>query len=229
MFVSIYSYSAGITLFASDLVMDNGIKPNRRKDRFKDPGDLPAGRLDLKDRFKDPVDLSAGRLDFREPGVEPFNYDTQDGRKVDNVAEELKELLLRETITRDEYKTLKVSNELTSFNSVCCTDLKQNGCLPTSNVKHLSLAPYPYNDSGIPVNWTETKSCTTNSIYQLITLSAGDEEYDSIHNEMENSGIDVTKIERLENIYLLSRFKSETEDIQRHRPEGTSKNHVHCI
>lgn len=142
----------------------------------------------------------------------------------DSVAEELEELLQRETISHQEYQRLRKTNMLPDNAGVCTLTEDESAILhdgnlcSSSNGKHSqSLNPFPYNEDGIPVNWT---SNCEQSIYDIVTLTPGEKEYDYICDEMKSAGIQITKIQRLENIHLLDRFKSETEHIKKHRQLG---------
>lgn len=147
----------------------------------------------------------------------------------DRVAEELEELLQRETISHQEYQRLRKTNRLPDNSEVTSTEkidelatLHDVELGSTNNAKHSqSFDPFPYNENGIPVNWT---SNCKQSIYDIVTLNRGEKEYDYICDEMKSVGIQITKIERLENIHLLDRFKSETEHIKKHRQLGFNMN-----
>ncbi|XP_063421355.1 uncharacterized protein LOC134706388 [Mytilus trossulus] len=148
----------------------------------------------------------------------------------DRVAEELEDLLQRETISHQEYQRLRKTNRLPDNFGVCTLTenidesaiLYDGNLCSSSNAKHSQpFNPFPYNENGIPVNWT---SNCKHSIYDIVTLSPGQKEYDHICDEMKSVGIQITKIERLENIHLLDRFKSETEHIKKHRQLGFNMN-----
>lgn len=146
----------------------------------------------------------------------------------DRVAEELEELLQRETISHQEYQRLRKTNRLPDNAGVCTLTEDESAILhdgnlcSSSNAKHSqSLNPFPYNENGIPVNWT---SNCEQSIYDIVTLTPGEKEYDYICDEMKSAGIQLTKIQRLENIHLLDRFKSETEHIKKRRQLGFNMN-----
>lgn len=185
------------------------VKKSRRKDRFKN------------------VDVSEDNS---------TKIDTSQVHPREDISHELEELFQRGIISSEQFQKLNQRTNLSTSEYVPIENLsnkringdyKENDMFLTdSECYKPMIAPFPFKDNGIPVNWTGniTNMSGASNIHNVIVLEQGMGEYDSIKGEMEQAGLIVTKIERLENIYLLNRFKTETEDIIKHRRKGFNVN-----
>ena len=146
---------------------------------------------------------SQGILPKDFPSVNTGDYEKYDDA---DLAEEIKVLLAKGVIT-DEDAELMRRNWQSSLKSARLLDCRScRICIPS------------FNRNGIPVNWTD---CDKNSkIHKLVKLKPGFDIYNLIEQEFCKVNIGIKKIERLENVRQLRRFKSESEEIQNHRSPG---------
>lgn len=148
-------------------------------------------------------------------GVLPKDFpslNTGDDDKYDDsdLAEEIKVLLSEGGITDVDAELMKRNWE-SSVKSAKLLDSR------SSKIKIPS-----FDKNGIPVVWTK---CDKNSkAHRLVKIEPGLDIYDQIEQEFQKVNIGIKKIERLESVRQLRRFKSEMEDIQSHRKSGFDLN-----
>ncbi|KAK7500734.1 hypothetical protein BaRGS_00007978 [Batillaria attramentaria] len=89
-----------------------------------------------------------------------------------------------------------------------------------------TLRPWPLNHMGVPTNWdlAQMQELDPYTDYCLVPLSPVDREYNAITVDFEEAGLRVIKVERLQNHYLLDRFKREKEHLLQTRPSDFELN-----
>lgn len=151
------------------------------------------------------------RKNVRRPSREHDKYyDSDDADDDVEMAKEIESLRQAGSITSnqaesilDNRKTLKQLNE------------------DQTNPSDSGHIPYPFDKNGIPVNWSlrDFNNEASNSLFSIVELFPGDTEYDQIDQELTEAGIEITKLERLENTDLLHRYQSEIQHIKQRRPK----------
>jgi len=88
----------------------------------------------------------------------------------------------------------------------------------------IGMKPFNFDSDGVPLNWTEDDilaNMQSHGVnYRLVDLHPGQVEYEMINGEFEATGLEVTKVQRLQNRFLLERFKSEMEEVKRRQHSG---------
>ncbi|ESP01750.1 hypothetical protein LOTGIDRAFT_238152 [Lottia gigantea] len=94
----------------------------------------------------------------------------------------------------------------------------------TSGISDLTPVAFTL-DSSLE-NWTTNKTSPHGIIhmYELVKIPTESDEYVAIENDFRSSGLKVISVERLQNKYLLEKFKSEQDQIERSRLPGYSLN-----
>ncbi|XP_060081815.1 uncharacterized protein LOC132561101 [Ylistrum balloti] len=139
----------------------------------------------------------------------------------DEISREIAELLKIGAASKSEAESMQ-ENHKHKFRLNNMTKWQRNN-------EDQGLQPFVFDTDGIPINWTEKEKSTNHRPghsmdVQLIELHPGQMEYDKILDEFTDTGIQITRIERIQNLYLLDRFKSEMEDTARRRHPGFDLN-----
>uniref|UniRef100_K1R3F2 Poly [ADP-ribose] polymerase n=1 Tax=Magallana gigas TaxID=29159 RepID=K1R3F2_MAGGI len=136
-----------------------------------------------------------------------FHQDSEN----DEEAEEIRELVKNKTLSDSvgemrlqEIQSRKVGNRMAT--------------IPSSIDK-----PCDIDRDGLPVNWNRDEPMS-HSMFRLILLSRGDPECDRIYCDMEKVGLHVVKVERLQNLDSLEKFKSETRHMSKRKDPGEDLN-----
>lgn len=153
------------------------------------------------------------RENVRRPS---FGRDVNDNSDEDDeMAKEIESLRIAGTITSKQAENM-LSKRAT---------LKQLNENETEQIdsKHI---PYPFDMNGIPVNWSlrDIDTEASHSLFSIVELFPGDTEYDQINEELTEAGIEIMKLERLENTDLLHRYQSEIQHIKQRRPKDFKLN-----
>ena len=100
--------------------------------------------------------------------------------------------------------------------------LSGNGACGPSVALMDILHPFPFDRTGIPVNWNKSTipSNDSDQLYTLNPLFPGEDEYETIATDFCMADLEVIKIERLQNLILLRRFQQEREHLQEIRQSG---------
>lgn len=130
----------------------------------------------------------------------------QDGDD-DEEAEEIRELMRNNTLSDSAGK--RRLQEIQSRNAGNCS-----ASIPISIDK-----PCDIDRDGLPVNWNRDEPMS-HSMFRLIPLSRGGPECDQIYCDMEEVGLDVVKVERLQNLDSLEKFQSEIGHMSKRRDPG---------
>lgn len=128
----------------------------------------------------------------------------------DEEAEEIKELIRNETLSALEGR--KRLQDLQSRRIINRGPSQTNQGMDS---------PHTFGSDGFPQNWSRD-SQMSHSEFKLVPLCDGDKEYEQIYSEMEQAGLDVVRVERLQNVDLLEKFKSEMMHMARRKNQGTS-------
>lgn len=134
----------------------------------------------------------------------------QDGDD-DEEAEEIRELMRNNTLS-DSAGKMRLQ-EIQSRNAGNCS-----ASIPISIDK-----PCDIDRDGLPVNWNRDEPMS-HSMFRLIPLSRGGPECDQIYCDMEEVGLDVVKVERLQNLDSLEKFQSEIRHMSKRRDPGEDLN-----
>jgi hypothetical protein len=126
----------------------------------------------------------------------------------DEEAEEIKELMRNETLSSVEGR--KRLQDLQSLR------IPNHGGSLTNQPMN---SPHSFAPDGLPENWSRD-SVMSPSVFRLVPLSGGDRECEQIYSEMEQAGLDVVRVERLQNVDLLEKFKSEMNHMARRKKTG---------
>ncbi|XP_041366699.1 uncharacterized protein LOC121381447 [Gigantopelta aegis] len=86
--------------------------------------------------------------------------------------------------------------------------------------------PFPFDQDGIPVNWYKSNIPVNESgqLYTLNPLFPGEDEYETIATDFCLADLEVLKIERLQSLILLRRFRQEQEHLLEMRQSGFQLN-----
>ncbi|XP_021350458.1 uncharacterized protein LOC110448503 isoform X2 [Mizuhopecten yessoensis] len=139
----------------------------------------------------------------------------------DDISREIEQLFKMGAISSAEAETIQESQQR-KFRLNNMTKWQRNS-------DDEELRPFVFDTDGIPINWTDDMESTNqrpglSMDVRLVELHPGQMEYDKIDDEFNETGIKITKIERIQNTYLLERFKSEMEDTTRRRHSGFDLN-----
>lgn len=174
----------------------DSIVNNRRRLSFDNTNDITGE--DTTDEIKYLQRHGILPKDF--PSVTLGDYDKYDDN---DFTEEIKVLLAEGAITAEDAELMRRNWE---------SSIKSGKLLDSSSSR---IKIPPFNKNGIPVVWTD--SYLNSKTHRLVKIEAGEDVYDSVTQEFHKVNIQINKIERLENMRQLRRFKSEMEDIQNHR------------
>lgn len=130
-----------------------------------------------------------------------FHQDSEN----DEEAEEIRELVKNKTLS-DSVGEMRLQ-EIQSR--------KVGNCMATRSIDK----PCDIDRDGLPVNWNRDEPMS-HSMFRLILLSRGDPECDRIYWDMEKVGLHVVKVERLQNLDSLEKFKSETRHMSKRKDPG---------
>ena len=130
----------------------------------------------------------------------------------DDQSEEIQELLGKGLINQEEAENLQQGQKM---------QRRLNRATRQYSESEFQRPPR-FDSDGIPVNWSRDSAQLRKSRAQfiLVQLKRGDAEYDQIHEEMAEAGLDVVEAFRLQNVHLLDRFKAEMDEIYRRRESG---------
>lgn len=134
-----------------------------------------------------------------------FHQDSEN----DEEAEEIRELVKNKTLS-DSVGEMRLQ-EIQSR--------KVGNCMATRSIDK----PCDIDRDGLPVNWNRDEPMS-HSMFRLILLSRGDPECDRIYCDMEKVGLHVVKVERLQNLDSLEKFKSETRHMSKRKDPGEDLN-----
>ncbi|KAK3591964.1 hypothetical protein CHS0354_031472 [Potamilus streckersoni] len=134
----------------------------------------------------------------------------------EEVAKEIQELLAKGSISEKDAEHLIQMHEMKQLN------VKMN-VNDDDDEDVTELIPFQFDCDGIPVNWSKLRSLQRQP-FILVDLKPGQMEYDKIMAEFTRAKVKVTKIERLQNLRLLDRFKAELEEMKKHRSHSFSPN-----
>lgn len=130
----------------------------------------------------------------------------QDGDD-DEEAEEIRELMRNNTL----------SNSVGKMRLQEIQSQKSGNCLASTPIS--IDKPCDIDRDGLPVNWNRDEPMS-HSMFRLIPLSRGDPGCDLIYCDMEEVGLDVVKVERLQNLDSLEKFKSEIRHMSKRKNPG---------
>ncbi|XP_069132372.1 uncharacterized protein [Argopecten irradians] len=144
-----------------------------------------------------------------------------ENNEIDEISKEIEELMKMGALSKSEADSMQ-ERQRQKFRLNNMTKWQRNN-------ENEELRPFVFDTDGIPVNWTDDGESTNHSSghsmdVRLVNLLPGQMEYDKIEDEFKETGIKITKIERIQNMYLLDRFKSEMEDTARRRHPGFDLN-----
>ena len=130
----------------------------------------------------------------------------------DDQSEEIQELLGKGLINQEEAENLQEGQKM---------QRRLNRATRQFSESEYQRPP-KFDSDGIPINWSRDSAQLRKSRAQfiLVQLKQGDAEYDQIHEEMADAGLDVVQAFRLQNVHLLDRFKAEMDEIYRRRESG---------
>ncbi|XP_033762150.1 uncharacterized protein LOC117343770 [Pecten maximus] len=139
----------------------------------------------------------------------------------DEISREIEELMNIGAISKSEAESIQESQQR-KFRLNNMTKWQRNN-------EDEEMRPFVFDTDGIPINWTDEGELTNQRQGQsmdvrLVELQPGQIEYDKIDDEFKETGIEITKIERIQNTYLLDRFKAEMESTARRRHSGFDLN-----
>ncbi|XP_071102685.1 uncharacterized protein [Haliotis cracherodii] len=79
--------------------------------------------------------------------------------------------------------------------------------------------PFPFADDEFPVNWERSRipDGMAGELFQLVEILPGEEEYETIARDFHIADLEVKKMERLQNVHLLDRYKGEKELLMKSR------------
>ncbi|XP_033113080.1 uncharacterized protein LOC117113747 [Anneissia japonica] len=77
----------------------------------------------------------------------------------------------------------------------------------------VGLDPFPVGKTGLPINWTESAL----AFHKVVELHAGNLEFNQIYSTIDDAGITVENIERIENKSLLDKFLLEIDHMKKRR------------
>ena len=152
----------------------------------------------------------------RKNSIETVASDCRRQRSIgdddDDQSEEIQELLGKGLINQEEAENLQQGQKM---------QRRLNRAARQFSDSEFQRPPR-FDSDGIPVNWSRDSAQLRKSRAQfiLVQLKRGDAEYDQIHMEMADAGLDVVQAFRLQNVHLLDRFKAEIDEIYRRRESG---------
>ncbi|XP_067649149.1 uncharacterized protein [Haliotis asinina] len=79
--------------------------------------------------------------------------------------------------------------------------------------------PFGFADDEFPLNWDRSRipDVQAGELFQLVQILPGEDEYETIARDFHIADLEVKKIERLQNVHLLDRYKGEKELLMRRR------------
>ena len=133
----------------------------------------------------------------------------------DEQAEEIRELMRNNTLSACEgenrlHGLQSQGNRHRAGIQRACTSSTDNPC--------------EFDSDGLPLNWSRDE-VMSHSMFRLIHLNKGDPECDQIYQDMEKSGLEVVKVERLQNLDSLEKFQSEVKHLAKRRTPGKKNYH----
>lgn len=93
----------------------------------------------------------------------------------------------------------------------------------SASISNFMDKPCDIDRDGLPINWNRDEPMS-HSMFRLIPLSRGESECDQINHDMEEVGLDVVKVERLQNLDSLEKFQSEIRHMSKRKDPGEDLN-----